>query len=122
MKAVGKLHKLWIAFSKFYEDNDQIDDARTIFEKAAKVQFRSVDDLAAIWCEYAEMELRQENYNGALRLMRRSTTLPGKRYKSKKKLDKNTNFGPKSNFCYFYQTLKFCDQQTQFWLTTENSG
>ena len=58
MKAVGKLHKLWMAFSKFYEDNDQIDDARTIFEKAAKVQFRSVDDLAAIWCEYAEMELR----------------------------------------------------------------
>ena len=63
MKAVGKLHKLWMAFSKFYEDNDQIDDARTIFEKAAKVQFRSVDDLAAIWCEYAEMELRIGYYS-----------------------------------------------------------
>ena len=62
------MHKLWIAFAKFYEDNEQIDDARTIFEKAAKVQFRTVDDLAAIWCEYAEMELRQENYDGALRI------------------------------------------------------
>ena len=79
LKAVGKLHKLWISFSKFYEDNEQIDDARTIFEKASKVQFRSVDDLAAIWCEYAEMELRHENFDGALRLMRRATTLPGKR-------------------------------------------
>lgn len=79
LKAVGKLHKLWIAFAKFYEDNEQIDDARTIFEKSAKVQFRTVDDLAAIWCEYAEMELRQENYDGALRLMKRATTLPGKR-------------------------------------------
>ena len=39
-------------------DNEQIDDARTIFEKSAKVQFRTVDDLSAIWCEYAEMELR----------------------------------------------------------------
>ena len=79
LKAVGKLHKLWIAFAKFYEDNEQIDDSRTIFEKAAKVQFRTVDDLAAIWCEYAEMELRQENYDGALRLMKRSTALPQKR-------------------------------------------
>ena len=79
LKAVGKLHKLWIAFAKFYEDNEQIDDARTIFEKAAKVQFRTVDDLSAIWCEYAEMELRQENYDGSLRLMKRATTLPGKR-------------------------------------------
>lgn len=58
-----------------------IDDARTIFEKAAKVQFRSVDDLAAVWCEYAEMELRQEHYDGALSLMRRSTTIPKKRAK-----------------------------------------
>ena len=37
LKAVGKLHKLWIAFAKFYEDNEQIDDARTIFEKSAKL-------------------------------------------------------------------------------------
>ena len=34
--------------------------ARVIFEKAVKVNFRQVDDLAAVWCEYAEMELRHE--------------------------------------------------------------
>ena len=31
-----------------------------IFEKATKVNFKHVDDLAAVWCEYAEMELRHE--------------------------------------------------------------
>ena len=34
--------------------------ARVIFDKATKVQFKSVDDLANVWCEYAEMELRHE--------------------------------------------------------------
>ena len=31
-----------------------------IFEKATKVNYRNVDDLASVWCEYAEMELRHE--------------------------------------------------------------
>ena len=33
---------------------------RVIFEKSTKVQYRQVDDLAIVWCEYAEMELRHE--------------------------------------------------------------
>ena len=31
-----------------------------MFEKATKVQFKNVEDLATVWCEYAEMELRHE--------------------------------------------------------------
>ncbi|OWR44340.1 putative XPA-binding protein 2 [Danaus plexippus plexippus] len=34
--AVGKLYTLWVGFAKFYESNDQIDDARLIFEKATQ--------------------------------------------------------------------------------------
>ena len=34
--------------------------ARVIFDKATKVNFRNVDDLASVWCEYSEMELRHE--------------------------------------------------------------
>lgn len=34
--------------------------ARKILEKATKVNFRAVDDLAEIWCEWSEMELRLE--------------------------------------------------------------
>ena len=32
-----------------------------VFEKATKVKFRNVEDLATVWCEYAEMELRHES-------------------------------------------------------------
>ena len=44
--------------------------ARTIFEKSTKVNFKGVDDLAGVWCEYGEMELRHENYDQALRILR----------------------------------------------------
>ena len=50
LKAVGKLHKLWIAFAKFYEDNEQIDDARTIFEKVSKVDFYEREVIASGKC------------------------------------------------------------------------
>ena len=31
-----------------------------IFDKAAKVEYKHVDDLASVWCEWAEMEIRHE--------------------------------------------------------------
>jgi hypothetical protein len=34
--------------------------ARVIFDKATKVNFKMVEDLANVWCEYTEMELRHE--------------------------------------------------------------
>uniref|UniRef100_A0A8D2E4F0 XPA binding protein 2 n=1 Tax=Sciurus vulgaris TaxID=55149 RepID=A0A8D2E4F0_SCIVU len=67
-KATGKPHTLWVAFAKFYEDNGQLDDAR-VMEKATKVNFKQVDDLASVWCQCGELELRHENYDEALRLL-----------------------------------------------------
>lgn len=78
-KSVGKVHTLWVSFAKFYESHEQIDDARTIFGKAVLVNYRVVDDLASVWCEWAEMELRHENYDGAINLLKRATALPPKR-------------------------------------------
>ena len=34
------------------------------------MNYKQVDDLAAVWCEYGEMELRHENYEQALRILR----------------------------------------------------
>jgi pre-mRNA-splicing factor SYF1 len=34
--------------------------ARKILEKGTKVNFKAVEDLAEVWCEWAEMELRHE--------------------------------------------------------------
>uniref|UniRef100_A0A8C0HJZ4 Pre-mRNA-splicing factor SYF1 n=1 Tax=Buteo japonicus TaxID=224669 RepID=A0A8C0HJZ4_9AVES len=53
--------------------------ARTILTKATRVRFRQVEDLAAVWCEFGEMELRHENYDEALRILRKATALPAKR-------------------------------------------
>lgn len=78
-KSVGKLYKLWVSFAKYYEDHNQINDARTIFDKAILVQFKIVDDLATVWCEYSEMEVRHENYEKAINIMKRATALPSKR-------------------------------------------
>ena len=60
MLATGKPHTLWIEFAKFYEAHQQIKETRIIFEKALKVRYRHVDDLASVWCEYSEMEIRNE--------------------------------------------------------------
>lgn len=74
--ATGKLYTLWVEFAKYYETNDQVDDARLIFQKATQVPYKKVDELASVWCEYAEMEIRNENYEEALKLMRRATAMP----------------------------------------------
>ncbi len=37
-----------------------LEQARKIFDKATKVPFKSVDELAEVWCEWAEMEVRNE--------------------------------------------------------------
>ncbi|GKV45246.1 hypothetical protein SLEP1_g52355 [Rubroshorea leprosula] len=70
MKAVGKPHTLWVAFAKLYENHKDIANARVIFDKAVQVNYKTVDHLASICCEWAEMELRHKNFKGALELMR----------------------------------------------------
>ncbi|XP_033252036.1 pre-mRNA-splicing factor syf1 homolog [Drosophila miranda] len=54
--AVGKLHTLWVEYVK-------------------------VEDLAAVWCEWAEMELRQQQLEAALKLMQRATACPSGRWR-----------------------------------------
>ena len=57
-KAEGKPHTLWCAFARFYETHGDLPNARVIFGKATQVPFKYVDDLAQVWCEWVEMELR----------------------------------------------------------------
>lgn len=72
-KATGPLYPLYVNFAKFYEEGGTVDpetgessgepsltEARKIFEKGSRVQFKTVDELAELWCEWAEMELRNE--------------------------------------------------------------
>ncbi|KAF7984981.1 hypothetical protein HWV62_9944 [Athelia sp. TMB] len=82
-KATANLHRLYINYAKFYEEGGvsgeaepDLDAARKVLEKGTKVNFRAVEDLAEVWCEWAEMEIRQENYDEALRVMQRAAAIP----------------------------------------------
>lgn len=72
----GKLQELWVKFAKFYEQGGDLDGARAIFDKAVKVNYKTVNDLAEVWCEYAEMETRHDNFDRALDVMARATVVP----------------------------------------------
>ena len=71
--AKGKPHTLWIAFAKWYEEQGSLKSARDVLDRAVQENFRSVDDLASVWCSYAEMELRAKKYRNALDIMKRAT-------------------------------------------------
>ncbi|GLC45042.1 hypothetical protein PLESTB_001462400 [Pleodorina starrii] len=75
-KATGKPHSLWCAFAKFYERHGDVPNARIIFQKATEARYKYVDDLAQVWCEWVEMELRHSNFKRALELVTRVLTPP----------------------------------------------
>ena len=57
--ATGKLSKLWIEFAGFYEKNEQLAEARVIFEKAVLVPFVKVFSAGYILVFYR----KDLNYN-----------------------------------------------------------
>jgi hypothetical protein len=72
-KATANLHRLYANFAKFYEEGgvsaqaeSDLDSARKILEKGTKVNFKAVEDLAEVWCEWSEMELRHERVSAYL--------------------------------------------------------
>merc|ERR1712048_1489039 len=67
---------IWIEFAHFYEEyGDDIEDVRTIFAKATQATFKNADDLATVWCEWAEMELRHKNYAKCRSVLKQATAL-----------------------------------------------
>jgi pre-mRNA-splicing factor SYF1 len=75
-KATNDFHELWENYAKFYEEGGDIRNARVIMEKAVKVPFKSVAELAEMWCAWAEMELRNENFDKAVEIMAKATQAP----------------------------------------------
>ncbi|PLW13792.1 hypothetical protein PCANC_19535 [Puccinia coronata f. sp. avenae] len=84
-KATANFNQLLIHFAKWYEENGvselndalpDLENARKVFERAVNINYQRVDDLAEVWIEWAEMEVRNENYSEALRVMRRATMIP----------------------------------------------
>ena len=72
-QAIGKPLSLLVEFAKIYELHCDYENALLVFEKATGVPYTKVEDLAIVWCEWAEYELRHKNYKEALTLLRRAT-------------------------------------------------
>ena len=75
-KTSSNISTLWINYSRFYENNQQLENARKIFRQATKAQFHKLDDLASIWSQWAEMEIRNENYTEAIKIIKEATNPP----------------------------------------------
>lgn len=75
-EATGRFHDLWANYAKFYEAGGDLRNSRIILEKAVKVPYKSVSDLAEMWTEWAEMELRNENFDQAVNVMATATQAP----------------------------------------------
>ena len=70
IQAFGKPSKLWIGFAQFYERNDEdLENANLIFHKASQLQYKSLDELANIYCAWAEMHIRHRNYESAVAVL-----------------------------------------------------
>ena len=56
----ANLHRLYVNFAKFYKGGvsvqaePDLNSTQKILEKATKVNFKAVEDLAEIWCIYYE--------------------------------------------------------------------
>lgn len=69
VRAEGKVQRLWVRFARLYEEAEDLSNAREVLSQATQVKFRRVEDLADIWREWVEMEIRQRQYAAALKVI-----------------------------------------------------
>jgi len=80
-QATGRPHQIWVMFARFYEEyssdvESALEDAREVFKKAVQVNYRSVDDLASVYCEWGEMLLRHKRYTEAQEVLQEAVKIP----------------------------------------------
>ncbi|KAF5199505.1 Pre-mrna-splicing factor syf1 [Thalictrum thalictroides] len=85
--SVSKPHTVWLSLAKLYEDYGDVSSVRAILKKAMHMRYRSVDHLATLWGHWAEMEMKQNNVNGALELIRCVTALPSLEFRQRWSID-----------------------------------
>ncbi|CAN6603114.1 pre-mRNA-splicing factor Syf1p [Trichomonascus vanleenenianus] len=75
-KAYGKFSRLWINYARFYKTHGDMKAARIILDKAIKVPFKDVDELADVWIAWSEMELENDDIDRAIKVMDQATKGP----------------------------------------------
>lgn len=79
LQATGRPHTLWTAFASFYEQRNDLANARVVLERATEQDFKTVDDLACVYCFWVEMELQREHHEEALNVARQAVLEPARR-------------------------------------------
>ncbi|KAK7204893.1 hypothetical protein BZA70DRAFT_187511 [Myxozyma melibiosi] len=74
--AVGQLYQLFANYAKYYEKAGDLRQARIVFERGLNVPFKSANELADLYIEYAEMLLRAEEFDSAVALIAKATKGP----------------------------------------------
>jgi pre-mRNA-splicing factor SYF1 len=59
-QANGKYHILWIEFAKHYEKHFKYSEAEKVFTNSVKTEYKNIDELGNLYCEWAEMKLRNK--------------------------------------------------------------
>jgi len=77
-QAVGKASIIWIEFAHFYEEYGELENANVILHRASQTEFRSVEELAAIYCAWSEMHIRHGNIDSALSIMKYACSKSGR--------------------------------------------
>ncbi|KAK8807297.1 hypothetical protein WA158_004056 [Blastocystis sp. Blastoise] len=77
-KAIGKLSDVWIALAKYYEQFNDVTQAVKVYKASMDVPYKSVDELANIYCECVELYLRHDLYDDALLLLQQAVEPPKK--------------------------------------------
>ncbi len=74
--AIGRPSGLWLSLARHYEKMEDLGNARIILERAAAINYKTVDELANVWCARGEFEMRHKQYHAALKIMAQAVTEP----------------------------------------------
>ncbi|CRG96996.1 pre-mRNA-splicing factor SYF1, putative [Plasmodium gallinaceum] len=69
----GKLSDIYITYAYYHYNNNNYDESKKIFYRAIEEKnFKSLNEIASIFCSWVELELLQKNYKEALNIARLS--------------------------------------------------
>ena len=79
LECLGKLSMLYSAHATFYEEKKTdaaLNISRKVWKRSTMVTYKTTDELAAVHCGWAEMEMRQKQYQAARTIMTQAVAEP----------------------------------------------
>ena len=74
IKAYGRPELLYINFAKFYDEQGLLEKANEVFYRGTQSEFKSIEQITNIWCEWVEMHLLNHNYIDAYVIVKKGCT------------------------------------------------